>query len=125
MRSLFWLLAVFAAPSTTSDSDTTPDGFSENEPFCQAVVTVAASAGWIETFDIETGGTRVVSRREFARMPERISRLCAPRAPTSSDLEPKALVPFPPSASAGVGRSMSDGVVGLGPLALVLAKCRR
>src|SRR6185436_3421598 len=27
-----------------------------------------ASAGWIETFDVETGGTRVVSRREFARM---------------------------------------------------------
>lgn len=32
----------------------------------------SASAGWIETFDIETGGTRVVSRREFARMGERI-----------------------------------------------------
>jgi uncharacterized protein (DUF58 family) len=32
----------------------------------------STSAGWIETFDIETGGTRVVSRREFARMPERI-----------------------------------------------------
>ncbi len=32
----------------------------------------SASAGWIETFDIETGGTRVVSRREFARMAERI-----------------------------------------------------
>ena len=27
-----------------------------------------ASAGWIETFDVETGGTRIVSRREFARM---------------------------------------------------------
>jgi len=31
-----------------------------------------ASAGWIETFDVETGGTRVVSRREFARMASRI-----------------------------------------------------
>lgn len=31
-----------------------------------------ASAGWIETFDIETGATRVVSRRELARMGERI-----------------------------------------------------
>jgi uncharacterized protein (DUF58 family) len=31
-----------------------------------------ASAGWIETFDVETGGTRIVSRREFARMGERI-----------------------------------------------------
>jgi uncharacterized protein (DUF58 family) len=30
------------------------------------------SAGWIETFDIETGGTRVVSRREFARLAARI-----------------------------------------------------
>jgi uncharacterized protein (DUF58 family) len=33
-----------------------------------------ASAGWIETFDVETGGTRVVSRREFARMGERIEQ---------------------------------------------------
>ena len=32
----------------------------------------SASAGWIETFDVETGGTRIVSRREFARMAERI-----------------------------------------------------
>src|SRR3954464_12435901 len=32
----------------------------------------SASAGWIETFDVETGDTRVVSRREFARMGERI-----------------------------------------------------
>src|SRR5690242_481305 len=31
-----------------------------------------ASAGWIETFDIETGATCVVSRREFARMGARI-----------------------------------------------------
>jgi len=31
-----------------------------------------ASAGWIETFDVETGGTRIVSRREFARMSARI-----------------------------------------------------
>jgi uncharacterized protein (DUF58 family) len=31
-----------------------------------------ASAGWIETFDVETGGTRVVSRREFARLASRI-----------------------------------------------------
>ena len=31
-----------------------------------------ASAGWIETFDVETGGTRVVSRRELSRMTERI-----------------------------------------------------
>src|SRR6185312_15021824 len=27
----------------------------------------SASAGWIEIFDVETGGTRVVSRRELAR----------------------------------------------------------
>jgi len=32
----------------------------------------SASAGWIETFDIETGATRVVSRRELARMAARI-----------------------------------------------------
>jgi uncharacterized protein (DUF58 family) len=32
----------------------------------------AASAGWIETFDIETGATRIVSRRELARMTARI-----------------------------------------------------
>jgi uncharacterized protein (DUF58 family) len=31
-----------------------------------------ASAGWIETFDVETGNTRIVSRREFARMGARI-----------------------------------------------------
>jgi len=34
----------------------------------------SASAGWIETFDVETGGTRVVSRREFARMGERVEQ---------------------------------------------------
>lgn len=32
----------------------------------------SASAGWIETFDIETGTTKVVSRRELARMAERV-----------------------------------------------------
>lgn len=32
----------------------------------------STGSGWIETFDVETGGTRVVSRREFARMGERI-----------------------------------------------------
>jgi uncharacterized protein (DUF58 family) len=32
----------------------------------------AVSAGWIETFDVETGRTRIVSRREFSRMAERI-----------------------------------------------------
>ena len=31
-----------------------------------------ASAGWIETFDVETGSTRVVSRREFARLASRV-----------------------------------------------------
>jgi uncharacterized protein (DUF58 family) len=31
-----------------------------------------ASAGWIETFDIETGATRIVSRRELAKMTARI-----------------------------------------------------
>jgi uncharacterized protein (DUF58 family) len=31
-----------------------------------------ASAGWIETFDVETGVTRIVSRRELARMSARI-----------------------------------------------------
>jgi len=34
----------------------------------------SASAGWIEIFDVETGGTRVVSRRELARMAERIEQ---------------------------------------------------
>jgi len=32
----------------------------------------STSSGWIETFDVETGGTRVVSRRELARMAERV-----------------------------------------------------
>ncbi len=32
----------------------------------------ATSAGWIEIFDVETGSTRVVSRREFARLASRI-----------------------------------------------------
>ena len=32
----------------------------------------STSAGWIEVFDVETGGTRVVSRRELARMAARI-----------------------------------------------------
>jgi uncharacterized protein (DUF58 family) len=32
----------------------------------------AASAGWMEIFDVETGSTRVVSRREFARLASRI-----------------------------------------------------
>jgi uncharacterized protein (DUF58 family) len=32
----------------------------------------SASAGWIETFDIETGATCIVSRRELARMAARI-----------------------------------------------------
>ncbi len=32
----------------------------------------STSAGWIEVFDIETGGTRVVSRRELGRMAARI-----------------------------------------------------
>ena len=32
----------------------------------------AVSAGWIEAFDIETGQTRVVSRREFIRLAARI-----------------------------------------------------
>jgi len=30
------------------------------------------SAGWIETFDVETGRTRVVSRREFLRLAGRV-----------------------------------------------------
>jgi hypothetical protein len=30
------------------------------------------SAGWIETYDVETGSTRTVSRREFARMAVRV-----------------------------------------------------
>jgi uncharacterized protein (DUF58 family) len=33
-----------------------------------------ASAGWIETFDVETGGTRVVSRRELARLSARVEQ---------------------------------------------------
>jgi uncharacterized protein (DUF58 family) len=34
----------------------------------------AASAGWIETFDVETGSTRVVSRRELARLALRVEQ---------------------------------------------------
>ena len=33
-----------------------------------------ASAGWIETFDVETGSTRVVSRRELARLALRVEQ---------------------------------------------------
>ena len=65
-----WLLAVFAAPSTMSDSDTTPDGFSENEPFCQAVVTVAAAAGWIET----ATGTAIAIPAAMARKRDSLNR---------------------------------------------------
>ena len=32
----------------------------------------AVSAGWIQTFDVETGGMRTVSRREFARLADRV-----------------------------------------------------
>jgi uncharacterized protein (DUF58 family) len=32
----------------------------------------AVSAGWIQTFDIETGLSRIVSRREFARLAQRV-----------------------------------------------------
>ena len=32
----------------------------------------AVSAGWIQTFDVETGRTRTVSRREFARLAGRV-----------------------------------------------------
>jgi len=32
----------------------------------------SVSAGWIETFDVETGGTRIMSRREFSRLPQRV-----------------------------------------------------
>ena len=32
------------------------------------------SAGWIETFDVETGSTRTVSRREFGRLAERVEQ---------------------------------------------------
>ena len=31
-----------------------------------------ASAGWIETFDVETGRTRILSRREFGRLAARV-----------------------------------------------------
>lgn len=31
------------------------------------------SAGWIKTFDVETGVTRILSRREFARLAERVA----------------------------------------------------
>ena len=34
----------------------------------------AVSAGWIETFDVETGRTRIVSRREFARLADRVEQ---------------------------------------------------
>ncbi len=33
-----------------------------------------ASAGWIEVFDVETGSTRVVSRRELARLASRVEQ---------------------------------------------------
>ncbi len=33
-----------------------------------------AAAGWIRVFDVETGGSRVVSRREFGRLAEGIER---------------------------------------------------
>jgi len=32
------------------------------------------SAGWIETFDVETGRTRIVSRREFAHLADRVGQ---------------------------------------------------
>jgi uncharacterized protein (DUF58 family) len=32
------------------------------------------SAGWIETFDVETGHTRIVSRREFTRLADRVEQ---------------------------------------------------
>jgi len=32
------------------------------------------SAGWIETFDVETGRTRIVSRREFAHLADRVEQ---------------------------------------------------
>jgi uncharacterized protein (DUF58 family) len=32
------------------------------------------SAGWIETFDVETGRARIVSRREFARLADRVEQ---------------------------------------------------
>jgi uncharacterized protein (DUF58 family) len=34
----------------------------------------SVSAGWIQTFDVETGRTRTVSRREFERLGERVDR---------------------------------------------------
>ena len=34
----------------------------------------SASAGWIEVFDVETGSTRVVSRRELARLASRVEQ---------------------------------------------------
>ena len=39
-----WESVVFGWPRTTSDSDTTPAGLTENAPFCQAVVLEAADA---------------------------------------------------------------------------------
>jgi uncharacterized protein (DUF58 family) len=44
-----------------------------------------ASAGWIETFDIETGAVRVVSRRELARMAERVEEWQAHIAAVARD----------------------------------------
>jgi len=32
----------------------------------------SVSAGWIQMFDVETGRTRTVSRREFTRLAERV-----------------------------------------------------
>jgi uncharacterized protein (DUF58 family) len=34
----------------------------------------AVSAAWIETYDVETGRTRILSRREFSRLAERVEQ---------------------------------------------------
>jgi uncharacterized protein (DUF58 family) len=45
------------------------------------------SAGWVETYDIETGQTRVVSRRELARLAERVEEWQGQITATARDLD--------------------------------------
>jgi hypothetical protein len=48
---------VFGLPRNTSDRDTIPPTFSENAPFCHAVVPVAAKAGEAPLLTTASSGT--------------------------------------------------------------------
>ena len=65
-----WLIVRVDRPSTTLDPETTAATFSENAPFCQAVVTVAARAGVAEVAASTAGGT---TERAAAAMTTRSS----------------------------------------------------